>query len=269
MGKCTKCGTQFVGTPENQPADGLCHYCERDALKSRLQDALAQIEQMQNADQDNANEAHMQEARRLDVEKENAELKLQVAKLRDCLEPGKANAINAGLFSTADRLGLPHSSVKHALTRLEDEILRLRQQLAQAQVTLAQQRCAACNGFVISEGWHSPGDWERLEAEAAVMRETLSNLLKDSEAKMTPLGCSICGEKVHDKDCCVPRIEKALSTTAGTELITKMERLTMFAQSVVSMAETPEDWPLSPSQMAHYISTLVQSAREALGEQKL
>lgn len=30
MGKCTKCGATFVGTPENPPPDGLCHYCEFD-----------------------------------------------------------------------------------------------------------------------------------------------------------------------------------------------------------------------------------------------
>ncbi len=34
MGKCSKCGTNFVGTPENPPMDGLCRYCEMDVLKS-------------------------------------------------------------------------------------------------------------------------------------------------------------------------------------------------------------------------------------------
>jgi hypothetical protein len=29
MGQCRICGTRFVGTPENPPLDGLCHYCER------------------------------------------------------------------------------------------------------------------------------------------------------------------------------------------------------------------------------------------------
>jgi hypothetical protein len=36
MGKCTKCGTNFVGTPENPPPDGLCHYCERDVLRAGI-----------------------------------------------------------------------------------------------------------------------------------------------------------------------------------------------------------------------------------------
>lgn len=36
MGKCTKCGTNFVGTPENHPPDGLCRYCEIDRLKDAL-----------------------------------------------------------------------------------------------------------------------------------------------------------------------------------------------------------------------------------------
>lgn len=43
MGKCTKCGTKFVGTAANPPKDGLCHFCERDELKadnSRLREAL-------------------------------------------------------------------------------------------------------------------------------------------------------------------------------------------------------------------------------------
>lgn len=36
MGKCTKCGTNFVGTAENPPPDGLCRYCEMDRLKDAL-----------------------------------------------------------------------------------------------------------------------------------------------------------------------------------------------------------------------------------------
>lgn len=43
MGKCTKCGTNFVGTPENPPADALCKYCEIEQLKAdnaRLRKAL-------------------------------------------------------------------------------------------------------------------------------------------------------------------------------------------------------------------------------------
>lgn len=37
MGRCTKCGANFVGTPEQQPADGLCKYCEIEELKTRVQ----------------------------------------------------------------------------------------------------------------------------------------------------------------------------------------------------------------------------------------
>lgn len=43
MGKCIKCGTNFVGTPENPPQDGLCRYCEIEQLKdhnSKLRKAL-------------------------------------------------------------------------------------------------------------------------------------------------------------------------------------------------------------------------------------
>lgn len=43
MGKCTKCGTNFVGTPENPLGDGLCRYCERDQLRegnTKLRKAL-------------------------------------------------------------------------------------------------------------------------------------------------------------------------------------------------------------------------------------
>jgi len=46
MGKCTKCGVSFVGTPENPPADGLCKYCEIDQLKAengKLRKALAEL----------------------------------------------------------------------------------------------------------------------------------------------------------------------------------------------------------------------------------
>lgn len=32
MGKCIRCATNFVGTPESQPQDALCRYCERDEL---------------------------------------------------------------------------------------------------------------------------------------------------------------------------------------------------------------------------------------------
>jgi hypothetical protein len=41
MSKCTKCGCNFVGTPENPPVEQICKYClieqltaERDNLKS-------------------------------------------------------------------------------------------------------------------------------------------------------------------------------------------------------------------------------------------
>jgi hypothetical protein len=34
MGKCIKCGTNFVGTPEQPPADALCKYCEIEQLKA-------------------------------------------------------------------------------------------------------------------------------------------------------------------------------------------------------------------------------------------
>jgi hypothetical protein len=34
MGKCIKCGSNFVGTPEQPPSDGLCKYCEIDQLKA-------------------------------------------------------------------------------------------------------------------------------------------------------------------------------------------------------------------------------------------
>jgi len=33
MGKRVKCGSSFVGTPEQPPADGLCKYCEIQQLK--------------------------------------------------------------------------------------------------------------------------------------------------------------------------------------------------------------------------------------------
>lgn len=37
MGNCIKCGTNFVGTPENPPADALCKYCEIDRLKAEVE----------------------------------------------------------------------------------------------------------------------------------------------------------------------------------------------------------------------------------------
>jgi hypothetical protein len=49
MGKCIKCGTQFVGTAANPPSDGLCKYCEIEQLKSeneqlrKLCDELAEM----------------------------------------------------------------------------------------------------------------------------------------------------------------------------------------------------------------------------------
>ena len=33
MSKCTKCGVNFVGTPEYPPGQGLCRYCEIQQLK--------------------------------------------------------------------------------------------------------------------------------------------------------------------------------------------------------------------------------------------
>lgn len=40
MGKCVNCGTNFVGTAENPPKDGLCRYCELDQLKIALQESV-------------------------------------------------------------------------------------------------------------------------------------------------------------------------------------------------------------------------------------
>jgi hypothetical protein len=37
MGKCIKCGTNFVGTPEQPPADALCKYCEIEVLKATIE----------------------------------------------------------------------------------------------------------------------------------------------------------------------------------------------------------------------------------------
>ncbi len=34
MGKCTKCGCNFVGTAADIPADQLCKYCEIDQLRA-------------------------------------------------------------------------------------------------------------------------------------------------------------------------------------------------------------------------------------------
>lgn len=36
MSKCIRCGTNFVGTPENPSPPGLCRYCERDDLRNAV-----------------------------------------------------------------------------------------------------------------------------------------------------------------------------------------------------------------------------------------
>jgi hypothetical protein len=36
MSQCTKCGTRSIGTAANPPKDGLCRYCEMDALRTEL-----------------------------------------------------------------------------------------------------------------------------------------------------------------------------------------------------------------------------------------
>lgn len=40
MGKCVKCGTNFVGTPETPAPDGLCKYCEIEQLRIALHESL-------------------------------------------------------------------------------------------------------------------------------------------------------------------------------------------------------------------------------------
>lgn len=65
MGKCTKCGTNFIGTPEQPPSDGLCHYCERDQLKAdnaKLRKALVGL-----VDADGKEELDMMEMHLLDM----------------------------------------------------------------------------------------------------------------------------------------------------------------------------------------------------------
>lgn len=59
MGKCTKCGTNFVGTPENPPPDGLCRYCEMDRLKDALdmqRDEFQRIKALLEHSDDSRNE---------------------------------------------------------------------------------------------------------------------------------------------------------------------------------------------------------------------
>lgn len=41
MGKCVKCGTNFIGTPEHPAKDGLCKYCEIEQLKAERDEARA------------------------------------------------------------------------------------------------------------------------------------------------------------------------------------------------------------------------------------
>lgn len=36
MGKCTKCGANFIGTAANIPKDQLCRYCQIDICKRGL-----------------------------------------------------------------------------------------------------------------------------------------------------------------------------------------------------------------------------------------
>ena len=36
MSQCTKCGTNFIGTPENPPSAGLCKYCEIEILRAGI-----------------------------------------------------------------------------------------------------------------------------------------------------------------------------------------------------------------------------------------
>lgn len=40
MGKCVKCGTNFVGTAANPPPDALCRYCEIDELRIALRESV-------------------------------------------------------------------------------------------------------------------------------------------------------------------------------------------------------------------------------------
>jgi hypothetical protein len=46
VSQCTKCGTNFVGTPEQPPAPGLCKWCEIEHLKAvnfKLRTALVRL----------------------------------------------------------------------------------------------------------------------------------------------------------------------------------------------------------------------------------
>lgn len=36
MSKCTKCGTNFIGTAASPPKDGPCRYCEMDKLRDAM-----------------------------------------------------------------------------------------------------------------------------------------------------------------------------------------------------------------------------------------
>lgn len=57
----------------------------------------------------------------------------EIARLRECLEPGRAPAIMQGLFQEATRLGFYKLTGKHALTQFVEEIERLREERAVLQ----------------------------------------------------------------------------------------------------------------------------------------
>lgn len=64
---------------------------------------------------------------------DRALLLAEIDRLRECLEPGKASAIVAGMFEVAIRHGHSPYSSKHALTFLDKEILRLRARVAEVE----------------------------------------------------------------------------------------------------------------------------------------
>jgi hypothetical protein len=98
----------------------------------------------------------------------------EIARLKLCLEPGKASAIVNGVWKIAERLGMPHSSWKHALTWLGEEIERLRAKSTQRDAENAALRglvdeCGKCLAF--TRGLASPHAWKRIDDALTAIRK--------------------------------------------------------------------------------------------------
>lgn len=139
--------------------------CKRYATQQtkELADARAEVETLKRIGQSIAEE-------RDSLGMERNDMRREVERLKECLEPGKAPAIVNGLFREAERLGFYRPTAKHALTQFVEHVEQLRTQLASWRAALAD----LANAVETYHKWNSAHNYGIIYQKAKAALQVLA-----------------------------------------------------------------------------------------------